>query len=391
MIRQAIGNYVFDGNKIQKNCIVKYDENGTIISLSPWDGTELANTVHYSGLIVPGFVNAHCHLELSHLYKKIEAQNGMAAFVRGVVSQRKADLSAIETAARAADAMMFRNGIVAVGDIANTTDTRSVKIASKLHYHTFVETFGLHPKDAQHLHQTAGTIREQFKPLLATITPHAPYSVSNQLFELINKTNEQNTILSIHNQESIDEELLFSKAEGQLYNQFKNLGFPLNEKAGTAHSALQHLVPLLPHKGSVILIHNVLTSTVDLDFLHQHRPDLDVSFCLCPLSNKYITNATPPIDMLLERGEKICIGTDSLASNTELSILAEMLELQKQSSKIKLEDLLKCASINGAEALRFDKTLGSISRDKTPGLLQLWPFDIQNFKLLPETKVKRII
>jgi cytosine/adenosine deaminase-related metal-dependent hydrolase len=114
-------------------------------------------------------------------------------------------------------------------------------------------------------------------------------------------------------------------------------------------------------------------------------------WCLCPNSNLYIENRIPPLNLLIDEGCEIVIGTDSLASNSNLSILEELKTLQFNFPDIPVEDLLYWATMNGAKALKEEKRFGSIERGKKPGLLLLENVDLQNMKLLPESFVTRLI
>lgn len=390
MIHRAIGAYVFDGTSIRKNIVISYNDEGTIVGLEPWNGQETAHTTFYDGLLMPAFVNAHCHLELSHLHKQIASGCGMSSFVGQVVAKRAADLSVIETACKQADALMFRNGIAVVGDISNADHSRKIKLESSILYHSFIECFGLDSAKAEGAYESASVLKNKMQPLLASVTAHAPYSMSDSLLQLV-VSNLNGATLSIHNQESMAEQLLFSRGEGELFEHFSRLQLPLHDKARSAPSSLHYTTLHLPQTGSVLFVHNTVTRAEDLAFLHEQRPQLTTAFCLCPLSNDYITGATPPVAMLHSLGEKICIGTDSLASNRTLSILDEMKKLQDIAPEIALDSVLRWATKNGAEILQLDHSYGSLETDKKPGIVQLTPVDVRTMKLLPQTAVRRIV
>jgi imidazolonepropionase-like amidohydrolase len=105
----------------------------------------------------------------------------------------------------------------------------------------------------------------------------------------------------------------------------------------------------------------------------------------------YIEKKVPPVEVLISEGCEIVIGTDSLASNKKLSILSELKTLQQHFPAIPLEILVRWATINGAKALGKDDIFGKIESGKKPGLLLLQDLDLQNFKLLPETSVTRLV
>ncbi len=100
---------------------------------------------YYQGIIVPGFVNAHCHLELSHLKGAIPEKAGLDEFIMGIESLRAASEDEIISASEKADAEMYSAGIVAVGDISNKNYSFRTKTKSKIFYHTFIELLGFHP------------------------------------------------------------------------------------------------------------------------------------------------------------------------------------------------------------------------------------------------------
>lgn len=105
----------------------------------------------------------------------------------------------------------------------------------------------------------------------------------------------------------------------------------------------------------------------------------------------YIENKMPPVDMLMSEECEIVVGTDSLASNKNLSILSELKLISHHFPSVKLEEMIRWATINGARALSEDGNFGKIETGKKPGLLLLENVDLVNFKLLPGTIVTRLV
>ena len=352
-----------------KNGVVGLDADGTIVEvLTPEEAGAKGeiNVKRYEGLIVPGFVNTHCHLELSNLKGEIPKHTGLPVFVQKVMDLRTADEYVLDSAMLRADHEMFSCGIVAVGDISNQIASRTTKRGSLIYYHTFVEALGFNPETYQASFERALSLKDDFAPLPASLTPHAPYSVSAPLFEALkNIAEEENTIVSIHNQESADENEFFQEKEGGFLELYYMLGLDIEFFESSGKTSIQNYLPQLSSQRPTLLVHNTFTSKEDVIFATKNHQQL--YWCLCPNANLYIENRLPDVPMLVEAGAKITLGTDSLASNDALSIFSEMITLQ-DNFQIPVADLLKWGTLNGAEYLGLDSRFGSLEVGKRPGI-----------------------
>jgi len=350
-----------------KNGVIAVNYEGEIKEILTSDAAQKLDLEieKYKGAIVPGFVNTHCHLELSHMFGKIPEHTGLVEFVQGIIKSRQADTEQINAAMQNADAEMFGNGIVAVGDISNQIESKEIKQTSKIYYHTFVEAMGFNPERANAIMDYAAGIKNEFSPLPASVVPHAPYSVSPTLFSMINEAAEkEDAFISIHNQETIHENDFFQDKSGGFLALYKFLGLDITFFKPTGKTSLQSWLPYIK-KQKTLLVHNTISSKADIEFAKQNHPDL--YWCLCPQANLYIENTLPDTDLLIEEDVKITLGTDSLASNHQLNILSEMKTLQ-QHKNIAFERLLLWATLNGAEFLSLNNRFGSIEVGKKPGL-----------------------
>lgn len=397
-MRKIAATYIFPVNQAPiKNGILVCNDAGGVVDIIDNGGqfTEEAGVEYYSGILVPGFVNAHCHLELSHLKGKIEEETGIGNFIGKINQLRNQEVDEIEKALQIADRKMWAAGIAAVGDIANSTLSIQTKLNSKIRYHTFVESFGFHPSRAEKSFEYAEFVLQEFQTqgLSASIVPHSPYSVSDLLFTKIKIKSKQNgSILSIHNQESKGETEFYENGDGPIANHLKNnLGIDISHWTPGGKSSLQSVLKYFPRANQLLLVHNTFTGKSDLVELKKKRSTENTYFVLCPNSNLYIVDTLPPVAMFQEENLTICLGTDSLASNHQLSILSEMLTLQQAFPEICLDEIISWATINGARALNVQNTFGTFEKGKTPGVSLISSIDFKRMKLTEKSKVKRLI
>ncbi|HWR99303.1 MAG TPA: amidohydrolase family protein, partial [Prolixibacteraceae bacterium] len=341
---------------------------------------------------VPGFVNAHCHLELSHLQHTIPDGAGFAGFLKKVVESKT--IGQTELAAERADILMAKNGIVAVGDISNGTSAFEVKHYSKISYHTFIETLGFSPERAGKAFEWARMClnRAEDLGLKASIVPHAPYSVSAPLFKAVAAEAIRTGLpLSMHSQESEEEDELYLSGSGELVNHLRNnLSIDTSFFQPTGKSAMRSTLEYLPSQNNLLLVHNLFTTQHDLDFIGSVRKLNNTWFVLCPASNLFIQKRLPDIELFRRNNLQICLGTDSLASNGQLSILEEMKIIQTAFPFITLGELAAWASWNGAKALGIESWAGSFEVGKRPGINLLTGVDHTGQKLLPGTCIKKL-
>ena len=320
------------------------------------------------GILSPGFVNAHCHLELSHMKGMIPAHTGLQEFVKQIVALRQVAPEAIQEAIVNAEAEMMANGIVAVGDISNTLDTLTQKAKHNLAYYSFVELYDLDPTRAADKIEAGLEIQKQFQEncVRASLVPHAPYSVTNDLWNLLSAHFGIHTI-SLHNQETPDENDFFKTKTGSFLGMYERTKVNLDFFEATGLSALQSVLPVFKKAHHGILVHNSFTSAEDIQAVHAA---MDNAFwCLCPNANQYIEQTMPPIELLRSEKAKVVIGTDSYASNWSLNILDELKTIQQHHPQIPLEEMIGWATLNGAQALQMDKHLGSFEKGKKPGVV----------------------
>ena len=359
------------------------NDDGTIERvLSPEDTDYHSEDAEFlEGWLVPGFVNTHCHLELSHLKGKIQEHTGLNGFVSELMKIRGADDSLRFKAQQAADEEMHQSGIVAVADICNGNSTFEVKKNSPIHYHSLIERFGFKTETAELIFREGLTLLEELNQQPGNICLHAPYSASIALQKLVKQhLNEASSgFYSIHHTESEAEIALFRDGSGEMANRMRGWGLFENEFPYTAMRPVDYLLENFPNNKNILLIHNTFSNAEDLEKLQYLRDRL--YFGLCPRANLYIENQLPKIELLRNSNHYITIGTDSLASNYNLGMLEEIFTIQQHFPEIPITELFKWSSWNGAKLMGLDKTMGHFSLGSKPGIVQILHVDNTNKKI----------
>lgn len=355
------------------NYVLEISADGRIVACRPEEPGEAGIEI-FKGILCPGFINCHCHLELSHLKNKIEKHTGLVNFVLQVLQQRKEETYLKENAMQLALEEMKMEGIVAIGDICNTADSIFLKKNTDMHWHNFIEVSGFVPAGAQQRFDDGMEILKSFYVADVvgqhSLTAHAAYSVSKPLFSLINEATPVE-LLSIHNQETAAEDDLFKNKEGAMLDLYKNLNLDISYFKPTQKSSLQNWLPAFTNAQKIIAVHNTFITQEDIDFIKSHPAFAQVCFCICINANLFIENKLPPVALLHKNFADIVIGTDSYASNDALSVMAEINTLLNYFPQFELKEVLKWATYNGAAALGLADILGSFEEGKKPGVVLL--------------------
>lgn len=371
-----VATRIHDGRRfLPAGSAIEISGDGTILAIH---AEAPADAQRHDGVLCPGFVNAHCHLELSHLRGAIPQRTGLIPFLRAVVRTRQEFSNEDRRAARhAAIEELHREGIVAVGDIANVADTADLRaLPNAPHIHTFIESIGFDESRAdksieaaaQWLHMFEEASVGEGKVARQSIVPHAPYSVSEKLFRRIS-AHDETAIISIHNQETVAEREWYENGNGPVRDLLTSLGLDLSRYQPFGKGSLITYGEWLASAHPLILVHNVDTTAEEIVWTQQRFAR--IAWCLCPGANLYIEGGLPDAPMFAKHARTVCLGTDSLASNTQLSILAEMRILREAFPQIGNETLLRWATLGGAQALQMEDVVGSFDTGKKPGVLLL--------------------
>jgi cytosine/adenosine deaminase-related metal-dependent hydrolase len=219
------------------------------------------------------------------------------------------------------------------------------------------------------------------------MVPHSAYSMSLSLLRLLRGKSENNMVTSIHFMETPGEKVFLENHSGPLISSYQHSGI-MPSKLETVKSHADAVLNEITRNGNLILVHNTF---IDRDTIRPVMERKNLYWCLCPNSNLFIEKEIPPLNLLIEEGCEIVIGTDSLASNNKLNILEEIKTLQLYFPSVSIEELVRWATLNGAKALGEENRLGKIEPGKNPGLLLIQNLDLINMKLLPESFITRLI
>lgn len=329
------------------------------------------------GILMPGLINCHCHLELSHLKNVIPPHTGLVEFLCSVVTKRGFATELIQQEIEKAENEMWQNGIVAVGDICNTTDAVRIKKASKMRWQSFIEVLSF--ADARAIENIASYtdvlnmhLSALPAPNRSVLTPHAPYSISPKTFELLNEATA-NQIISIHNQEHPAEDELYKTGGGDFLKLFKIFGVDQSPFPVTGKSSLQSYLPHFKNGQTIFLIHNTYMPPGDIAFANHYAAEngLKLVYCFCPNANLYIENKLPVVENFIGNNCNIVLGTDSYSSNWQLSIAKEIQTMHQKFPSLNVATILQWATSNAAKALRWQNDLGSFEKGKQPGVTLL--------------------
>jgi len=365
---RKIKSTIINGYEVLHNAVLVLNNSDVTIDIIPENKIDFSDYETFEGYLVPGFVNAHCHLELSHLKGKIGEKSGLVDFVLDVQKYRNVEPEIVQEAMRNAEEEMMVNGIVAVGDISNSDDSFEIKKSSNLYYHTFLEVLSFTPSRAAMVLNNFKELKRKAKQfnLPSSISPHAPYSVSRELFQLIAEQKEQ--VYTLHHLESLQEIMFLKEKVGEFLRLYDFFHVSIDNFEPHEASATKYWLNNF-NVDKLILVHNTFLSDDAFVSINQWIPNL--YWCLCPNANLYIENRLPNMPSLIAKGAKICIGTDSLASNHQLDILSELKTIKSHFQDISTEYLLQCATIHGAEALGIDDEYGKFHIGKRNRVLRI--------------------
>jgi len=283
-----------------KKAIITTEDDGTIISVEDTGGYlyEKQSIEFYNGIIIPGFVNCHCHLELSHMKESIPKDTGLGGFLELLRSTRDNSNEKIISSAFETDKDMCCQGIVLCADICNTSASFGIKSKSRIKYVNLIEVFGIDPDKAHHRLDEVLKVADKAEKmnLPFSIVPHSAYSMSLTLLRLLKEISGKSRITSIHFMETPGEMAFLENHSGPLATLYDQIGL-MPSRLETVKSHEDAVMNEITPAGNLILVHNTFIKRKTIRTVKERG---NVYWCLCPNSNIYIENEIPPLTMLAE-------------------------------------------------------------------------------------------
>ena len=306
-------------------------------------------------VLMPGLINAHCHLDYSMMRRAIQPQRSFTEWIRRINAlKRSLSLDDYRDAITRGFSELQRYGTTTVANIESFPELLPEMSAPPIRTWWFLEMI-----DLRHLVTSedvvAGTLAFFEKPSDWLggfgLSPHAPYTASGPLYELVSAAAEKFDMpVMTHVAESREEWEMFRHARGELYEFMARLDRWMHDCQHQS-TPLRHVLNYTALGARWILTHMNELDESDFVLLASLPRDARPSIAHCPGSHRYFRHAPFPMAKLLELGMNVCLGTDSLASTYSLSLFDEMRLLAKNEPWMHPADILTMATLNGARAL----------------------------------------
>jgi len=368
-----------------KNGAVAIDDSGVIIDAGSVDELvkkhEISkeNIKYYkNSVIMPSLINAHTHLYYSAFKKFMPETGSYIEWLEALVSlKEKMDREYIAEKITTEAERMFDRGVSLIGNICTEMMWDAEVVAkTSLKGINFLEVIGFDPSKADEItamlppHERLKELENfGFKTVPA---PHSLYSCSPKLIKKIMKKSAELSIPStIHLAESKEESEFLLRRAGVISAFLKNRDAYYDSWKPPGMSPSKYLESIGGLQSGLLAVHSVHLNKSDAELLAKNN----VNIVTCPGSNRYLGVGKAPLEMYLQNGINICIGTDSPASNERMDIFNEMKIIKDEYPSISSLQIIRMATINGAKALRLDHLYGSIEKGKSADLIVLKTID----------------
>ncbi|MDA3894542.1 MAG: amidohydrolase family protein [Desulfobacteraceae bacterium] len=354
-ITHRAGWVLIDPENIIENGFVK-TESGKIVDVGQGRGCGLSDKIidHGSGVLMPGLVNAHTHLELSALKNKTNTNSGFIAWVQSVIEKRnEAGEKKLFSGIYDGISELAESGSLIAGEIASLGLSRQPFLNSKISGVWFREYLGVDTSASFECEKIS-------EDKIVSVAGHAPHTTASDLLVQLKSVTDKSCLpFSLHLAESKEEVEFIATGKGQWADFLNDRKVDTSAIKLTGAGPVKYADQMGLLDANTLAVHLVFADNNDIRLL----ADRHVHVCICPRSNQVLHRHLPDVPLMVKSGLKLCLGTDSLASNDSLSIFDEMQFLSKSFSDISPTEIVSMATVNGVVALGFEKHFGRL----TPG------------------------
>ena len=372
MIVRARTVLTIDGRPIGDGAVVV--DGGRIVDVGPYTEVQRRHTAEALDLgdrvLLPGLINAHCHLDYTCLQGRIPPPESFTQWI-AAINRAKADLSPNDYVAS------INEGFNEARRFGTTTILNLTAVAAVIERTTapmrtcwFPELIDVRaPGHADEIVDQAvealGQARFAASPCCG-LAPHAPFTASPRLYR---RSIDLAPVITTHIAESTDEMQMFRDASGPLYEFLSSIGRDMSDCGG--NTPMQEFLRRIPEpvlERSIVVHANELTDD-DLTMLRHLRRKFHVVHC--PRNHAYFRHSRFPFAQLRRLGFNIALGTDSLASNDDLNLFAEMRQFRNAFSDVRPSEILEMVTTNAARAIGCKGSLGVIRAGARADLIAL--------------------
>lgn len=356
-----------EADLLLQNAAVHVSDPGRISRVEPWMGVPShveADVIDWGrAVVLPGLVNAHCHLELTDLHGRVGAAAGFTGWLAQLVRLRRSmeEREIRGSVVRGAE-LSLAAGTTLLGDISASGVSWDALGNTRLRRVVFEEVLGL---SASRVPEVIARLQPRLEAdpddriAVRGISPHAPYSVSAELYQaVVALSRERVRPIATHAAETREEAEFLRSGSGPLREFLSELGALPDGWTPPGREPLPYLEQLGTLAAAPLLVHCNYLDDADLQRILAHR----ASVAYCPRSHAFFGHEPHPVRRLLDAGVNVALGTDSLASNDSLSMLDEMRFLHRSRPDLRVEEIFRMATLNGAAALGFGGLAGRLRR-----------------------------
>lgn len=341
------------------------EQGGTVLDIRPCSNSELTNVLPV--VLIPPLVNAHTHLEFSALADPLEPALPFQSWIQSLMKWRGSNSATLAESIRSGFTESVESGIGLIGEISTNDDMSLLSNQQPHNQRTscvvFRELIGLGPARIQQQLELAGNFltAPPVAGVLRALSPHAPYTVHPDLLEqAVVLAVKYQAPLAMHLAETTDELELLESGTGRFQTFLSSMGL-FDPKLFPGGRCILDLLKILSSASKVLAVHGNYFTDEDISFLSRHQ---NITTVYCPRTHHFFGHTPHPFRKLLSAGCRVVLGTDSRASNPDLSIWRELQHVARLAPELSPSQMLAMITTHSAEAMQCETTPFRIRQDQ---------------------------